>query len=194
MEYHSQRIERDLRRGSLTLGIPYDGFLVVFFVFHIGYFLFFFLADLDFARLAQGPDIPHPSLLAGSHTSSPQPTVVVPARGVPSASPLAELILHHGFILSGISGKVVVQAPMTGYPAGDEVLFSGGEVGNTFSRRRGIGPGPGGEFVDEVVAGEEELFGGDLAGGTEGGVVGYGGEAVTEGVEGGVEEVHYDAT
>ena len=83
---------------------------------------------------------------------------------------------------------------MTGYPAGDEVLFSGGEVGNTFSRRRGIGPGPGGEFVDEVVAGEEELFGGDLAGGTEGGVVGYGGEAVTEGVEGGVEEVHYDAT
>lgn len=55
---------------------------------------------------------------------------------------------------------------------------------------RGIGPGPGGEFVDEVVASVEEFFGGDLAGGAEGGGISDGGPAVAEGVEGGVDEVH----
>ena len=70
---------------------------------------------------------------------------------------------------------------MTGYAAGDEELFLGGEVGDAFLGRGGIGPGPGGEFVDEVVAGEDEFFRGDLAGGAEGGVVRYGRPAVAEG-------------
>ena len=36
----------------------------------------------------------------------------------------------------------------------------------------------------------QEFFGGDLAGGSEGGGVGDGGPAVAEGVEGGVDYVH----
>lgn len=83
---------------------------------------------------------------------------------------------------------------MTWYTAGDEILFAGWEVGNAFVGRGSVGPGPGREFVDEVVACEEEFFGGDLAGGAEGRGMRDGSEAVTEGVEGGVDEIHVDFT
>ena len=79
---------------------------------------------------------------------------------------------------------------MAGNAAGDKKLFSGREVGNAFGWRGGVSPGPGGKFVDEVVAGVEEFFGGDLAGGAEGGGMGDGGPAVAKGIEGGVDEVH----
>lgn len=57
---------------------------------------------------------------------------------------------------------------MAGYPAGDQELFPGREIGDSFGRGGGVGPGPGGELVDEVVACEDEFFGGDLAGSAEG--------------------------
>lgn len=79
---------------------------------------------------------------------------------------------------------------MTRHAAGDEVLFPHGEVADALGCGGGVGPGPGGEFVDKVVAREDEFFGGDLAGGAEGGGVGDGGPAVAEGVEGGVDYVH----
>lgn len=60
---------------------------------------------------------------------------------------------------------------MAGHAAGDEVLFADWKVADAFVGRGGVGPGPSGEFVDEVVACEEEFFGGDLAGGAEGGGV-----------------------
>ena len=56
---------------------------------------------------------------------------------------------------------------------------------------RGIGPGPGREFVDQVVACEDELFGGDLAGGAEGGGVRDGSPLVEKGVESGTNDVHF---
>lgn len=79
---------------------------------------------------------------------------------------------------------------MTWYTPRDEILFSGGEIWDAFGGGGSIGPGPGREFVYEVVAGEEELLGGDLAGGAEGGGVGDRGPAVAEGIECGMEEVH----
>ena len=60
---------------------------------------------------------------------------------------------------------------MAGDAAGDKELFVGGQVGDGAGGRAGAGPGPGGEFVDEVVSCEEEFFGGDLSGGAEGGGV-----------------------
>lgn len=82
---------------------------------------------------------------------------------------------------------------MAGHAARYEVLLAGRQVGDSFRGGGGIGPGPGGEFVDEVVAREDELFGRDLACVAEGGGVGDGGPAVAEGVEGGVYDVHADA-
>ena len=76
---------------------------------------------------------------------------------------------------------------MTGHAARDEKLFGRRQVANTLGRSRRVGPGPGGEFVDQVVAGEYEFFGCHLPGATEGGGVGDGGPAVAEGVEGGVD-------
>ena len=79
---------------------------------------------------------------------------------------------------------------MARHAAGYEELLGGGEVGDGFLGGLGSRPGPGWEFVDEVVAGEDKFFGGDLASCTEGGGVGDGGEAVAEGVEGGVDDIH----
>jgi len=90
----------------------------------------------------------------------------------------------------GVAREILVQAAMAWHAASDEKLFRGREVGDAFRGVRGIGPGPGGEFVDEVVACGNEFFGGDLAGGAEGGGVGDGCPAVAEGVEGGVDDVH----
>lgn len=72
---------------------------------------------------------------------------------------------------------------MARYAPGYEKLFARGKVGDAFSGGT-VGPGPGGEFVDEVVACEDEFFGRHLARRAEGGGVGDGGPAVTEGVEG----------
>lgn len=79
---------------------------------------------------------------------------------------------------------------MAGHTAGYEELFASGEVGNAFGGSRGVGPGPGGEFVDDVVTCEDELFGSHLAGCAESGGMGDGGPAVAEGVEGRVDDVH----
>ncbi len=79
---------------------------------------------------------------------------------------------------------------MTGYAARDEILLAGRKVGDTFCRRGGVGPGPCGELVDEVVACEDELFGCHLTGVAEGGGVGNGRPAVAKGIEGGVDDVH----
>ena len=65
-------------------------------------------------------------------------------------------------------------------------------MGNCFRGRGGGRPGPGGELVDEVVAGEEEFVRGDLAGLAEGGGVGDGRPFVAEGGEFGVEGLHVD--
>lgn len=72
---------------------------------------------------------------------------------------------------------------MTRHTARYEKLLRGREVGNALGRGGGIGPGPGGEFVDEIVAGEDELFGRNLARCTEGGGVRDGSPAVSECVE-----------
>ena len=79
---------------------------------------------------------------------------------------------------------------MARHAAGDEELFLRGKVGHAFGGVRGRRPGPGGEFVDEVVACEEEFGGGDLPRGAEGGGVRDGRPFVAEGVEGRVEDVH----
>ena len=77
---------------------------------------------------------------------------------------------------------------MARYAACDKKLFPGGEVLDTLRRRAGIGPGPAGELVYEVVAREEELVGGELAGGAEG-RGGGGGGVFAQFVEGRVKEV-----
>lgn len=79
---------------------------------------------------------------------------------------------------------------MAWHAARYQKLFGGRQVGDTLGRSGSVGPGPGGEFVNEVVAGEYEFFGCHLACCAEGGGVGDGGPAVTEGVEGGVDYVH----
>ena len=48
---------------------------------------------------------------------------------------------------------------MTWNASCDEELLAFGEVGGSFTDRRGVGPGPGRKLVDEVVAGCDELFG-----------------------------------
>jgi len=75
---------------------------------------------------------------------------------------------------------------VAGNPARYQELFVGWEVGNGFGSGLCARPGPGGEFVHDVVPGGYEFLGSYLACGTEGGGVGDGGEAVAEGVEGGV--------
>ncbi len=60
---------------------------------------------------------------------------------------------------------------MTWHAARDEKLFGGRQVGDALGRGGGVGPGPGGEFVDEIVAGEDEFFGCHLARCAEGGGV-----------------------
>lgn len=70
--------------------------------------------------------------------------------------------------MARVAGEIVVQASVTWHAAGDEELLAGRKVGDAFGWRRGVGPGPGGELVHKVVAGEDEFFGGDLAGGAEG--------------------------
>ena len=57
-------------------------------------------------------------------------------------------------------------------------------------RGRGVGPGPRGEFVDEVVACGEEFGGRDLPGGAEGRSVGDGGVGVAQLVQAGAKDVH----
>jgi len=79
---------------------------------------------------------------------------------------------------------------MARYAPRDEVLFLCWEMGDLFGCGGGGRPGPGGEFVDEVVAREDEFFGGNLAGGAEGGGMGDGGPFVTEDVEGGADGLH----
>lgn len=73
---------------------------------------------------------------------------------------------------------------MTWHAARYEKLFCGRQVGDALGRSRGVGPGPGGEFVNEVVAGVDEFFGCHLARGAEGGGVRDWGPAVAESVEG----------
>ena len=65
---------------------------------------------------------------------------------------------------------VVGQSPVAGDVARNEILFLRGEVGDGARGGGGGGPGPGGELVDKEVAGEDELFGGDLAGAVRCGV------------------------
>lgn len=79
---------------------------------------------------------------------------------------------------------------MTGHAPRDEVLLLRREVGNLFGGGGSGRPGPGGEFVDEVVACKDEFLGGDLAGGTEGGSMRNGGPFVAENVEGGADGLH----
>lgn len=57
---------------------------------------------------------------------------------------------------------------MAGHPSRDQKLFAGGEIRNSFRWVRGISPGPGGKFIDYVVACEDKLLGGDLACAAEG--------------------------
>lgn len=73
---------------------------------------------------------------------------------------------------------------MAGHAPRDEVLFLRVEMRDLFGGGGCGRPGPGGEFVDEVVACEHEFFGSDLAGVAEGGGVGDGGPFVAEDVEG----------
>ena len=79
---------------------------------------------------------------------------------------------------------------MTWHSARYQELFCGRQVSGTLGRGRGVRPGPGGKFVDEVVAGEYEFFGRHLARCAEGGGVRDRGPAVAEGVEGRVDYVH----
>lgn len=79
---------------------------------------------------------------------------------------------------------------MTGHAARYEELFGGRQVGDTLGRGGGVGPGPGGEFVNEIVAGEDEFFRCHLARCTEGGGMRDRGPAVAKGVEGRVDYVH----
>lgn len=53
---------------------------------------------------------------------------------------------------------------MAGHASRDEKLFAGGKMRDTLRRMRGISPGPGGKFVDDVVACKDKFFGSDLAG------------------------------
>ena len=73
---------------------------------------------------------------------------------------------------------------MARHATGDEELFARREIRDAFRSGLGVGPGPSREFVDEIVACEDELFRCDLAGCAEGGSVGDGGPAIAEGVEG----------
>lgn len=92
--------------------------------------------------------------------------------------------------MARIAGKVVVQPPVAGHVPSDEELLPGGQVGDAAGFCVGVGPRPGGELVDEVVASGDELLRGDLARVAEGGCVGDGGVAVPEGVDGRVDVVH----
>lgn len=79
---------------------------------------------------------------------------------------------------------------MTGYAARYEELFTGRKVGDAFRRDGSIRPGPGREFVDEVVASEDKFFGCDLTSVSEGGGMRDRCPAVAESVEGRVNDVH----
>lgn len=79
---------------------------------------------------------------------------------------------------------------MTWHAARYEELFCGRQVDDAFGRGRGIRPGPGGEFVDEIVAGEDEFFGCHLARCAERGGMRDWGPAVAESIEGRVDYIH----
>ena len=79
---------------------------------------------------------------------------------------------------------------MAGHATGDEELLFGREVGDAFGRCSSVTPGPSGEFVNEIVACEDELLRGDLASGAEGGGVGYWSPAVTERGKSGTNSIH----
>ena len=60
---------------------------------------------------------------------------------------------------------------MTRHATRYEELLCRRQVGDALGMGRGIGPGPGGELVNEIVAGEHEFFGCHLARCAEGGGV-----------------------
>lgn len=78
---------------------------------------------------------------------------------------------------------------MARYPACDKELLARRQVARAFALRRSVCPGPGREFVDEVVARGDELFGGYLSVLAEGRGVRDGGP-FADFVEGAVEEIH----
>ena len=81
---------------------------------------------------------------------------------------------------------------MAGYAACDEELFARRQISDTFGGRRGIRPRPCGEFVDEVVAREDEFFRSDLTGVPESGGVRNRRPTISEGIKSRMYDVHDD--
>lgn len=79
---------------------------------------------------------------------------------------------------------------MAGDATCHQELFASWEMSSTFRRVRGIRPGPGGEFIYEVVARKDEFFWRYLASRAESGGMRDGGPAVSQGVESRVYQIH----
>ncbi|KAF3068760.1 hypothetical protein CFAM422_007725 [Trichoderma lentiforme] len=111
--------------------------------------------------------------------------MLAPAIVVSGISLVLEVValVDDGLLVGGVAGKVVVEAAVAGDVSRDEELLAGGQVAGAEGLVVGVAPGPGRELVDEVVAGSDELFGGDLAGVAEGRGVRDGGVAIPQRVD-----------
>lgn len=108
--------------------LAYNGFLVVIVILHIRDLLFLLLLS-KVARFIHRPYIADLRLLpiaicnGITATSSPEPSIIsIPCRCALTTIP-SQHISHDLILMACISGKVIIQSPMTRHTASDEKLL-----------------------------------------------------------------------